>query len=244
MKILIVDDETPARERLKKLVAELPDRRVVDEAANGVRALQLVAEHNPDVVLMDIRMPEMDGLEAARHLADLPSPPAVIFTTAYDQFTLEAFDTNAIAYLLKPVRREKLEKALAHAERPNQAQRSALQQHSRATTRRQHICARIRDELRIIPVDKIFYFQADQKYVTVKYFDGEVLIEESLKSLEQEFADKFLRIHRNALVAVDYVDALEKDSEGHFKIRLHGIDNQLEVSRRMVPEVRRVIRKP
>ena len=244
MRVLVVDDEAPARVRLTSMLNEIDGVELVGEAASGTETLRQVEALNPDIILLDIRMPGMDGLECARHLANLETPPAVIFTTAYDQFAIQAFEARAIDYLLKPVRREKLEAALDHAARPNAAQRTALEDTHRISGRRQHICARVRDKLRLIALESVYYFRAEQKYVTVRHREGEVLIEDPLKSLEEEFPEDFLRVHRNALVAVWAIEALEKDNEGHFHIRVRECGDTLEVSRRLVPEVRRAIRSP
>jgi len=233
LKVLIVDDEPPARERLRGLLAEIGEVEVVGEAATGAEALGHTHDLAPDVVLLDVRMPGMDGLEAARHLNVLDEPPAVIFTTAYDEFAVEAFDTHAIAYLMKPVRGEKLAAALASAGQLNRVQLTRLAAEPPISARR-HIAARVRDRLHVVPVDKVQCFIADQKYVTVCHADGELLIDESLKDLEQEFADRFLRVHRNALVAIAHVERLEKDETGHFQVRLHARAQPLEVSRRLV----------
>lgn len=241
MKLLIVDDETPARARLRQLVMEIPGWDIGGEAANGHEALLLVERTRPDALLLDIRMPVMDGLEAARHLAELDKPPAIIFTTAYDRYAMEAFDVHATAYLMKPVRRERLQAALEHARQPNRAQLRSLGQHLHE--RRRHICARVRGQLQLVPVEDVLYFRADQKYVTVRYGRGEVLIEESLKALEEEFGDLFIRIHRNALVAADRIEGLEKDGQGHAALKLRGSDEALEVSRRLVAEVRKKLRQ-
>lgn len=242
MRVLIVDDEAPARRRLRALVEKIEGATVVAEAATGRAALKEAEQHNPDCLLLDIRMPDMDGLECARHLTRLETPPAIIFTTAYDRFAMQAFEVHAADYLLKPIRFEKLEAALKHAERPNAAQRAQLEDMHEGSEARQHICARVRDTLKLVPVNNIYYFRADQKYVAVRYDEGEVLIEDALKALEKEFSNDFVRIHRNALAARRYMDALEKDSDGHFHLRMRDCNETLEVSRRMVPEVRRVIR--
>jgi two-component system response regulator AlgR len=236
MKVLLVDDEPLARERLRRLLAELPDCEICGEAADGRAALELYGERQPDVVLMDIRMPGMDGLEAARHLAGLPDPPAVIFTTAFGDHALEAFEACAVDYLLKPIRRERLAAALGNARRLTRAQAARLE--TGAGGARNHICVRVRGNLHLVPVIDIRFFRADNKYVTVRTGDSEYLIEESLKTLEDEFGARFLRIHRNALVAVDFIAGLEKDSEGQCLVVLGGIDERLEVSRRHQPEVR------
>jgi two-component system response regulator AlgR len=242
MKVLIVDDEAPARTRLAQLMEDLSGYTVVGQAANGREALEGWDANPADVVLLDIRMPVIDGLETARHLASLDEPPAVIFTTAYDEFAIDAFDVRAIAYLLKPVRRERLAEALQQSSRLNRAQLGQLARDT-GHEARQHICARIRNRLQIIPIKDIMCFQADQKYVTVYYMGGEILIDESLKALEEEFSDRFMRIHRNALVAYTYIEALEKFAEGRFRVRLRSLETPFEVSRRLVPQVRRQLRE-
>ncbi|MGH8282708.1 MAG: LytR/AlgR family response regulator transcription factor [Gammaproteobacteria bacterium] len=238
MKVLVVDDELPARARLKELLVVIPGCEMVGEAANGRDALAVWEKTQPDVLLLDIRMPVMDGLETARHLAGLDNPPAVIFTTAYDEFAVEAFDTHAIAYLLKPVRQERLAAALANAGRLNRVQLQRLSSETSHSVRR-HICARLRDRLHVVPVEHIQCFIADQKYVTVRHTEGELLIDEALKDLETEFSGSFIRVHRNALVALAHIQSLDKNDDGRFMIRLHGSDAPpVEVSRRLVAEVR------
>ncbi len=237
MKILIVDDEAPARARLRRLVEEIDACVVVGEAANGREALLLSDKTQPDVLLLDIRMPGMDGLEAARHLAMLENPPAVIFTTAYGDHALEAFAARAIDYLLKPIRKERLAQALTHVRKLNRAQSAALTGIDAAQAR-SHICARVRGALQLVPVSEILYFLADQKYVTVCHSEGSVLIEEPLKTLETEFAMAFTRIHRNALVAAAHITGLERDADGKAYLRLRGVKERLEVSRRHAAALR------
>ncbi len=241
MKVLVVDDELPARARLKELLSVIPDCKLSGEAANGREALQLWETTQPDVLLLDIRMPVMDGLETARHLAALDNPPAIIFTTAYDEFALDAFDTHAIAYLLKPIRQDRLATALAKAERLNRVQ---LQQVAVQTSHapRRHVAARLRDRLQVVPVDHIQCFIADQKYVTVRHTEGELLIDEALKDLETEFSEDFIRVHRNALVSLAHIQSLDKSDDGRFMIRLRGANELVEVSRRLVAEVRARLR--
>lgn len=242
MKVLIVDDEMPARERLRRLVDELEDFEIVAEAANGVQAIELTQQHDPDVLLMDIRMPGISGVEAARHLASLDKPPAVIFTTAYDQYAIDAFDAQAVGYLMKPVRRERLARALRHASRLTRAQLATLQTDDTAEERRTHICVQLRERLELIPLTDIYYFQADQKYTTVRYKDGEVLIDESLKTLEYEFSPDFVRIHRNALVSVAHLNSIERDAGGRQFAVFRDCDARLAVSRRHVSTLKRRLR--
>jgi two-component system response regulator AlgR len=236
LKVLIVDDESPARERLRSLLAEITDVEVIGEAANGHEALKATSDLNPDVVLLDVRMPGMDGLEAARHLNVLEEPPAVIFTTAYDQYAVEAFDTHAVGYLLKPVRQEQLAASLVRAGRLTRAQLQKLA--AGAEARRTHIAARHREGLKLIPIEQVQYFLADQKYTTVRHLNGEDLIEESLRLLEREFSATFARIHRNALVSVKYLERIERDAEGQYLVHLRGCPAPLQVSRRMAGELK------
>ena len=220
LKVLIVDDEAPARERLRSLLAEIADIEVIGEAANGHEALKATSDLDPDVVLLDVRMPGMDGLEAARHLNVLEEPPAVIFTTAYDQYAVQAFEAHAVGYLLKPVRKEQLAASLTRAGRLTRAQLQKLA--AGAEARRTHIAARHREGLKLIPIEDVQYFLADQKYTTVRHLNGEDLIEDSLRLLEREFSAAFARIHRNALVSVKYLERIERDADGQYFVHLRG----------------------
>jgi two-component system response regulator AlgR len=236
--VLVVDDEQPARERLQRLVAELPGFSVTGACANGTDALALVGKLQPAVVLLDIRMPGMTGIEVARHLGALEEPPAIVFTTAYDEYALQAFESHAVGYLLKPVRRERLEDALKHASRLSSPQLRELATSEQPLAVRQHVAARVRDELKLIPVKDIRFFRAEQKYVTVRHGRGEDLIEESLRQLEDEFARDFVRVHRSLLVAVAQIEALERTVEG-YELRLRGEAEALPVSRRQVADLRK-----
>lgn len=243
MNILIVDDEKPARDRLRQIIEDLSGHSVVGEAANGAEALRIAAKLLPDVVLLDIRMPGMDGIETAHHLNAMDKPPAVVFATAYDEYAIDAFDARAIGYVLKPVRRERLQGALEHAERLTGQMLQELAADPGLETRRKHVCARIHGELRLIPINEIRCFVADQKYVSVYHEGGQSLIDDSLKSLEEEFGAEFVRIHRSALVKVTAVEKLEKLADGKTRVVLRG-DSQDEadsliISRRHVADVRR-----
>ena len=240
MKILLVDDEPLARDRLRALLADLGGHEVLGEAGNGRDALALCQTHSPDVLLLDIRMPGMDGIETANHLLRTESPPAVIFTTAYDEHALAAFDANAVDYLLKPIRDERLAAALKKAEALKGAQQeqvAALQ-----TGQRQHVSGMFKGNLVVVDVQQVYFFQSDQGYTRVVWQDGELLIEDSLKILEEEFADDFVRIHRNSLVRVDKVAEIAKEQSGNQCVRLRDIDETLTVSRRMVGGLRKRIR--
>ncbi len=240
IRVLIVDDEQLARDRLNRMVAEFEDYEVVGEAENGIAAVQLAHDQRPEVVLLDIRMPGMDGLEAARHLADMEEPPAVIFCTAYEEHAIEAFDLQAVGYLLKPVRGQNLHTALGKAQRINKAQLAALADDGKP--RRTHISARTRRGIELVALNEVRYFQADQKYVTVRHTGGEVIIDDTLRELESEFTDAFLRVHRNALVAVRHIVGVDRSGDGHYQIRLKDIDEAVDISRRHVAEVRRYIK--
>jgi two-component system response regulator AlgR len=237
IRVVIVDDSPTVRDHLGSLLRRDPGFEVVGEAGDGHRALRQAAALAPDLVLLDVRMPGMNGLEVAFHLATLERAPAVVFATAFEEFAVDAFDARAVGYLLKPVRAERLASALARAKPLDHAAVGALARQGGAEARR-NVCARVRGELRLIPVDEVVYFRADLKYVTVRHQHGEVLIEESLKALEDEFGVRFVRVHRNALVAVAAIEALERDAEGHARVRLRGIAETLEVSRREVATVK------
>jgi two-component system response regulator AlgR len=244
MNVLIVDDEPLARERLARLVGELPGYRVLEPAAsNGEEALALIESLRPDIVLLDIRMPGMDGLQVAAKLCEYDAPPAVIFCTAHDEFALEAFQVSAVGYLVKPVRPEALADALKHAERPNRVQLAALTRPaSEHAGPRSHISARTRKGIELIPLEQVIFFIADHKYVTLRHESGEVLLDEPLKSLEDEFGERFVRIHRNALVARERIERLQRTPLGHFQLFLKGMNGDaLTVSRRHVAGVRKMM---
>lgn len=239
MKVLIVDDEAPARDRLRRLLGNIEGVEVAGEAADGHAALQANAELKPDVLLLDIRMPRLDGMDTARELAKLSQPPAVIFTTAYGEHALEAFEAEALDYLVKPVRRERLEQALSRLQK-----RGLVEEESgEAQQGRSHLTVRKQGGLQLLPLEEIRYFQADNKYVSAYMEDREELLEESLKQLEEEFGDRLLRIHRNALVALDALEGIEKDLDGHCHVILRGIGRGPDISRRHLPEVRRFLKQ-
>jgi two-component system, LytTR family, response regulator AlgR len=238
LRVLIVDDEPPARERLRSMLVEFGGFDVAGEAGNGEQAIDLVDRTLPDIVLLDVRMPGVDGLEVARHLAKLAEPPAVIFTTAFDEYALQAFDSQAVAYLLKPIRAEKLRAALTQAGRLTRPQLQQVASAAREPIHRSHVGVRGRDGLKLIPVEDVMCFHADQKYTTVKHQKGEDLIEDSLKTLEEEFAATFVRIHRNALVNTRYLERIARDASGQHFVHLRGMAEPLEVSRRMAGDLK------
>ncbi|MGY1425919.1 LytR/AlgR family response regulator transcription factor [Lysobacter sp. A289] len=240
MKVVIVDDEPLARERLRGLLKDMDGIEVVAEACDGAEALHASAEHSPDLVLLDIAMPGIDGLEVARHLAAFEPRPAVVFCTAYDIHALSAFEAEAIDYLVKPVRAERLAAALERV-RTFAAGRERSGDHPGGP--RSHLCARLRGSLRLIPVEDVHYLYADEKYVVVHHARGEDLIEASLKSLEDEFGERFLRIHRNCLVSRHLVTELRRSPDGQVTVLLGNVAEPLEVSRRCASAVREVLKQ-
>lgn len=243
MRVLIADDEPLARERLATLLAEIGDAEVVAQASDGREAIVLCEERQADCVLLDISMPVMDGLEAARHLSNLLQPPAVVFCTAYDDHALAAFEASAVDYLVKPVRKERLAAALDRARRFTGERFREVADRLPTQPRRTHICARIRGNLKLVPVDEVLYFLAEDKYVVVHWTGGEVLIEESLRALEDEFSEKFVRIHRNCLLAIDRIGGLQRVPDGRVFADVRGASAPLEVSRRNLPALRKLVRE-
>lgn len=248
LRVLIVDDEAPARTRLRNLLddiaAQVPTQ-VVAEAGDGVEAMQRIDGVDIDVALVDIRMPRMDGIELARHLAGLARPPAVVFATAYDQYAVKAFELSAVDYLLKPVKAARLAEALAKAAR-TPAAAAAVARAVEAIEpggRRQLRCLE-RGKVLLVPVAEVLYFKAEQKYVTARTREREYLLEESLAQLEGEFARRFMRIHRNCLVARDVVAGYEREAESagetepRWALILNGVGERLTVSRRLWPQVK------
>jgi two-component system response regulator AlgR len=243
MKVLIVDDEQPARARLKQLLDDEAAYEFAGEAENGSDAVKLAAELQPDIVLLDIRMPGLDGIETAHHLNAMENPPAVVFTTAYDEYAIDAFDARAIGYVLKPVRRSRLTAALEQASRLAPGALMSVAKQANLPVTRRHICARAHGDLKLIPIEDIHCFRADQKYVTVDHKNGRDLIDESLKALAEEFCGDFVRIHRSVLVAVRYIDRIERTADGKSYVVLRDNsqveDKELIISRRHLAEVRR-----
>jgi two-component system response regulator AlgR len=250
MRLLIVDDEPLARQRLQRLLtdrlapwAEFLRSATVVEAANGEEALKQAAMQPPDVVFLDIRMPGLDGLTVARQWQQQASAPLVIFTTAYSEHALTAFDVQAIDYLLKPIDSGRLQIALEKAWRYQQSVKNYLEKTGEKNEARQQLSLRIRGQLTLLPVSQVFYFQSELKYINVRYPDGVALLDGSLKHLADKFAKDFLRVHRNALAARQYLKRLVKTPDELFFVEFVGISDTLEVSRRHLPEVRRFFRQ-
>lgn len=246
MNVLIVDDETLAREHLSRLLNAVGGYTPLEPAAtHGEEALSLIESLKPDVVLLDIQMPGLDGLQVAAKLCERELPPAVVFCVAPDEFSIQALQDSGVSYVLKPVSAETLTAALKDAHRPNRVQLAALTRPAAQTGSgpRSHISARTRKGIELIPIDKVIYFIADHKYVT-RHEGGEVLLDEPLKALEDEFGERFVRIHRNALVARDRIERLQRTPLGHFQLFLKGLNGDaLIVSRRHVAGVRKMMQQ-
>jgi two-component system response regulator AlgR len=236
--VFVVDDEPPARNRLKDLLTDCAGQLplvLVGEAGNGVEALDKLSEVHADVVLMDIRMPQMDGIELAQHLNKLHKPPVIVFTTAYDSYAVKAFEQRAIDYLLKPIRLGRLFEALTRARSAVPIRSEVLQELTPEP--RKNLSIHERGKIVLVPIDQVLYLRAELKYITVRTIENEYLIEESLIALEKEFALRFVRIHRNCLVAKYAIEGFEKvaetdTSEAHWAARLKGLAELLPISRR------------
>ena len=235
-RILIADDEAPARTRLRDLLDECRETFplvIVDEARNGREALDVVNREKVDIVLLDIRMPEIDGMEAARHMAGMENPPAIIFTTAFDAYAIKAFEVNAIDYLLKPIRLERLLVALGKTRAAPPVTREALD--AAANLPRRHLSVHERGKIHLVPIAEVLYLRAELKYVTVRTAEREYLVEESLTTMEEEFADLFVRVHRNCLVARAAIAGFERnaeESESGWAVVIKATGEKLPVSRR------------
>jgi two-component system response regulator AlgR len=243
LRVFIADDEEPARERLKTLLGDIAAQvpaQVVGEARNGVQAIELLPPSGAQVLLLDIQMPGMGGLEVARHLARLQQPPRIIFVTAHDRHAVEAFELNALDYLLKPVRADRLASALRKATVPENANLEKA-----AEAPREYLSLAERNRIVLLPVRDILYLRAEEKYVTVRTRVREHLVEEPLIALEKEFATRFIRIHRNCLVARAAIRSFERapneDGEAHWLVVLDGLEERLPVSRRQWPAVRELV---
>lgn len=238
LEVFIVDDEPPARNRLKDLLTDCAEQlplTLVGEASNGVEALDKLSEVHADVVLVDIRMPQMDGIELAQHLNKLHKPPVIVFTTAYDSYAINAFEQRAIDYLLKPIRLGRLFEALTRARSAVPVRSEVLQE--LIPEPRKNLSIHERGKIVLVPIEQVLYLRAELKYITVRTIDHEYLIEESLIALEKEFAARFIRIHRNCLVAKEEIEGFEKVtetdiSEAYWSVKLKGLPELLPISRR------------
>ncbi|HEU0283131.1 MAG TPA: LytTR family DNA-binding domain-containing protein [Gallionella sp.] len=238
LRVFIVDDEPPARNRLRDLLHDCSEQlalEVVGEAGNGREALNKLMETPADVVLLDIRMPQMDGIELAQHLNKLSKPPVIVFTTAYDAYAIKAFELHAIDYLLKPIRLKRLFEALTRAREAVPVQTEVLR--DLLPEPRKFLSIHERGKIHLVPIEQVLYLRAELKYITVRTAECEYLLEESLSALEKEFATRFVRVHRNCLVARASIEGFEKgggeEGEGSgWMVKLKGLDELLTISRR------------
>ena len=248
MRVLVVDDEPLARQRLERLLLGIDRATVVIQASDGCEAIDRVNQYQPDIVLMDVCMPVMGGLEAAEVLAALASPPAIILCTAYHDYALKAFAVNAIDYLVKPVRQEQLEHALNKAGRVNQLQRQILMQQPGNDSQQARQCIGVSTMAGfiLVPVMDIRYFYAKHKYVTMAYCRNgkseEALLDEPLKALEVEFGQSFIRVHRNALAAEQHIKGVDKHRY-YWALQMTNVDIGPRVSRRHLPKLRQFLKQ-
>jgi two-component system response regulator AlgR len=248
LKVFIADDEAPARERLKELLADVHGEiatSVVGESANGLEVVERLPPSGAQLLLLDIQMPGMGGIELARHLAGLEQAPAIVFVTAHDRHAVEAFELNALDYLMKPVRAERLAAALKKAQAAGPVPRERLARAAEAAkaAAREFFSVAERNRIVLVPVGEVLYLKAEQKYVTLRTRMGEHLIEEPLVSIEREFGERFVRVHRNCLVARAAVRGFERlagssEEEPHWNVVLEGSEERLPVSRRQWPALK------
>ena len=238
--ILIVDDERRAQKYLAGMVSEIPGCHVSGFASNGIEAVNKASQLDVDIVLMDIRLPLMDGIEAAKYMSESYNPPKIIFTTAYTKHALSAFAMRACGYILKPVLRRDLEESIFHARKSISL---CIQEDKKKVTQRQHICFRGKDKIYLVPTKDIIFFKSRSKYTLVKHTKGEELMCETLIKLEKDFSGSFFRVHRDTLVNSDYLDTMEKDSSGRYFMRLKHCADRLLVSRRHVSDMRRRMKR-
>ncbi|MSP97583.1 MAG: response regulator transcription factor [Betaproteobacteria bacterium] len=247
VRVFVADDEPPARARLKELLEDLRNDcpcEIVGEAENGLQVLDRLPASGADVLLLDIQMPGLTGLEVARHLAPLETGPGIIFVTAHDAHAIEAFELNALDYLLKPVRATRLAAALRKVQHAGPPPREAL---ARAHAEpRSHFSIAERNRILLVPLAGIVYFKAELKYVTLRTIEREHIIEESLVALEKEFSATLIRVHRNCLVARAAIIGFERtagrgEEESHWEVLLQGVAERLPVSRRQWSAVRDIL---
>ena len=251
LKVFIADDEAPARARLKELLADVHGEipvGVAGEAANGLEVIERLPASGAQVLLLDIQMPGMAGIEVARHLGRLERAPAIIFVTAHDRHAVEAFELNALDYLMKPVRADRLAAALKKARAAGPVQHERLENAGKLANAgpREFFSVTDRHRIALVPVSEVLYLKAELKYVTLRTRAGEHLIEEPLVNIEREFAQRFVRVHRNCLVARAAIRGFERsaggaDEDPHWNVVLEGTPERLPVSRRQWPAVKSVL---
>ncbi|MGB5486526.1 MAG: LytTR family DNA-binding domain-containing protein [Lysobacterales bacterium] len=235
LKILIIDDEAPARNRLRRMLAELPEVYVTGEAATGQEALKLIPSKLPDVLLLDISMPGLSGMELAKMLQKQGSAPAIIFCTAWSDQAVDAFECDAVDYLVKPVRAERLVLALDKARR--------FLARSGSDADGSFLRSTLGSKVRLLPMAEVIYLSSEDKYTMAVYQGGKMVINESLSDLENEYADILVRVHRGALVMKKRIRGLDKNRGGRHLIKLDGCEDRPQVSRRNLPAIRKLIRE-
>jgi len=233
LNILIIDDEQPARDRLRRLLAGMPRYEVVGEAASSAEALERIRELSPDILLLDISMPGMNGMALARVLREGGASPAIIFCTAYQDQALNAFEVEAVDYLVKPVREERLENSLEKARRFLGREDSRGEDH--------YVRSTVGGKVVLTPIHRVICMISEDKYTTVIHEKGSTVIDDSLTELEQKFPVLFFRVHRNALVSRKYLRGLARTREGQTQVLLSGTDRKPEVSRRKVAALRKLL---
>lgn len=246
LRVLILDDEAPARARMRDLLADVAAQeptRLVGMAANGAEALRMLDNEQVDLVFADVRMPVMDGVEFARQASLRPAAPGVIFTTAYDEYAVTAFDVAAVDYLLKPVRASRLAEALAKFRKSRVAEGAS---EAAESGERRNFSVTERGRILLVPVDEVRFLRAELKYVTAHTQDRDYVLDESLVQLEEEFGERFLRIHRNCLVAREAVLGVERqggtEGDPHWAVMLAGVADPLSISRRQWPLVKAALK--
>lgn len=248
LRVLIVDDEAPARRRLHELLDDCTNALplvIVGEAESGREALNLLSSAPADLVLSDIHMPDMDGIELGRHMLKLPIPPVLIFTTAYHEHAIAAFEVHAIDYLVKPVRVQRLLTALQKVPRLKPLSDARLDRLPAAA--RRFLSVTERSRVVLVPIEEVIYLKAELKYITIRTAEREYLLEESLTKLEEEFGSRFVRVHRNCLVARDAIRGFERhvsaEGDAHWEVLLRDVPEGLPVSRRQQFIVREIGRE-
>ncbi|OUR83520.1 DNA-binding response regulator [Cycloclasticus sp. 46_120_T64] len=244
MKILIADDEPLARQRLKLLIEEIsPEHDIYADASNGLEALQQCLQYQPDLALLDIRMPAMDGLQVAAEIQQAKLTTLVVFVTAFDQYAIQAFEQNAIDYLLKPVKKQRLQQSLDKVLSNTAQITNLVSLNQQLLGPRQYLCAQTHSGLQLLEIDDIIYFKADNKYTLAVTAETSVLLDQPLKQLAEEYPSMFFRIHRNALVNINSISAIVKCGLGRFKLRLNGCSDSLSISRRHQAELNRLLKQ-
>jgi two-component system response regulator AlgR len=233
LQVVIADDEPLARARLQRLLAKNPDIDVVAIAEDGSQASQLIEQYQPELVVLDINMPIKTGLEVASDIQQsMLRPPAIIFTTAYDEFAIDAFKVDASSYLLKPIYEKDLMDAIEKAGRLNKVQ---VQDAAELSNNPSNLLLKRSATIELVPVAEIIFFQAREKFVIAGLKDGEeIIVDYALKELEQKMQLAFCRIHRHTLVNTSHLKKMERDEAGHYFLELKGVNGSFDVSRRQV----------